>query len=446
MPRIQRVMLLGFVAVVLVTLLVGETAVAEQQFGILRGRVVDAQTGEVVARARLRLTAYGMTAVADDLGVYVFTGVPVGATTLIVSAPGYRDYVQNIQVFGGEQTLDVLLQPVRARGVPPAVAPGARVAAEPSPVGTGLYVAGGYASLSPKEFNAFLDDMNKLFTYTQQLKALQGYTTQLETLEPVDRGLWGEAGLRIMGPPVMFAIGVQYLKPVDTTARLGSSASDLLTYDSGWVYDYRYTSSPYYDSYYGTYVYTVTDYYTREQTYVTGSDNASFRIMSSVIGPVGQVGIILGQRPVSLSLLASAGYFWLSGEATSSYSSQWTYDTVESTYYYRYVYCYRYYYYYSYCDSWSGSYTSGTSSSSVASSDTTVTRFRGQTFGWEGRLVLSLSMSERAALEASLGYQNLRFDRLTDEKTGEPLKDFRGTVMPLDLSGLRASMALALRF
>ena len=223
MPRIHRVVFFGFVAVVLATLLLGETALAEQQFGTLRGRVVDAQTGEVVARARLRLTAYGMTAVADDLGVYVFTGVPVGATTLIVSAPGYRDYVQNIQVFGGEQTLDVLLQPVTARGVPPAVAPGARVAAEPSATGTGLYVAGGYASLSPNEFNAFLDDMNRLFAYAQELKALLGYTTQLEKLEPVDRGLWGEAGLRITGPPVTFAVGVQYLKPVDTTGRLGST-------------------------------------------------------------------------------------------------------------------------------------------------------------------------------------------------------------------------------
>lgn len=94
---------------------------AEGTFGTLRGRVVSAADGEPVAHARLRLTAYGMTAVADDFGVYVFTGVPVGATTLIVDAPGFRTYTQNIQVFGSDQTLDVLLTPLLPP--PPAPAP-----------------------------------------------------------------------------------------------------------------------------------------------------------------------------------------------------------------------------------------------------------------------------------------------------------------------------------
>lgn len=115
MRRIRSWALVGLVVGVLLTFALGAVAAAQQQFGTLRGRVVDAETGELVPRARLRLTAYGMTAVADDAGVYVFTGVPVGATTLIVSAPGYRDYTQNVQVFGGDQTLDVLLTPVGTR-------------------------------------------------------------------------------------------------------------------------------------------------------------------------------------------------------------------------------------------------------------------------------------------------------------------------------------------
>lgn len=97
-------------------LLAVEVALAEQAqptaTGTIRGRVVDGVTGQIIPRARLRLTAYGMTAAADDAGVYTFTGVPVGATTLLASAPGYQDYAQNIEVFAGAQTLDVLMVPV----------------------------------------------------------------------------------------------------------------------------------------------------------------------------------------------------------------------------------------------------------------------------------------------------------------------------------------------
>lgn len=104
------------IAVAVFSLMAAEVALAEQAtqpaVGTIRGRVVDAVTGQVIPRARLRLTAYGMTAAADDAGVYVFTGVPVGATTLLASAPGYQDYAQNIEVFAGAQTLDVLMVPV----------------------------------------------------------------------------------------------------------------------------------------------------------------------------------------------------------------------------------------------------------------------------------------------------------------------------------------------
>lgn len=93
-------------------------AAAAEERGTLRGRVVDGLTGEAIPRARLRLTAYGMTAVADDLGVYAFTGVPVGSTTLIATATGYRDYVQNLEVFAGSQTVDVVLMPLETAQTP----------------------------------------------------------------------------------------------------------------------------------------------------------------------------------------------------------------------------------------------------------------------------------------------------------------------------------------
>lgn len=135
----RNFVLVVFFMAVLTCLLAAQWATAQQQFGVLRGRVVDAQTGEPVPRARLRLVAYGMTAVADDAGVYVFTGVPVGATTLLAEAPGYQRYTQNIQVFGGEQTLDVLLSPLgRERAaVPPVTAP-----KETPPAGARLEVNG----------------------------------------------------------------------------------------------------------------------------------------------------------------------------------------------------------------------------------------------------------------------------------------------------------------
>lgn len=111
-----RALALLMMAAAVFSLTAVEVAVAEQAtqpaVGTIRGRVVDAVTGQIIPRARLRLTAYGMTAAADDSGVYVFTGVPVGATTLLASAPGYQDYVQNIEVFAGAQTLDVLMVPV----------------------------------------------------------------------------------------------------------------------------------------------------------------------------------------------------------------------------------------------------------------------------------------------------------------------------------------------
>ncbi len=103
---------------VAVAFLATEVAAAANT-GILRGRVIDGQTGNSIPRAQLRLSAFGMSAIADDVGVYNFTGVPSGSTTLIASAPGYKESVLNIEVFGGVQSMDVVLVPLAQPAAPP---------------------------------------------------------------------------------------------------------------------------------------------------------------------------------------------------------------------------------------------------------------------------------------------------------------------------------------
>jgi hypothetical protein len=58
----------------------------------LRGRVVDARTGEGIAEARVRLSEGRREAAADADGRFAFVGLQKRSVTLRVSAPGYRPF------------------------------------------------------------------------------------------------------------------------------------------------------------------------------------------------------------------------------------------------------------------------------------------------------------------------------------------------------------------
>src|SRR5262245_50552523 len=59
--------------------------------GVIKGRVVDAQTGSALARARVRLQAPGnpTPVMTDDTGAFTVTGVPAGSWYLSVDRSGY---------------------------------------------------------------------------------------------------------------------------------------------------------------------------------------------------------------------------------------------------------------------------------------------------------------------------------------------------------------------
>ena len=89
------------VLLLLPALLAVHTAAAQ---GVVRGAVVDAETGETVPGANVILegTDFGVATGLD--GQFEIGGVPAGAYTLVASFLGYRRYTAPVTVRDGETT------------------------------------------------------------------------------------------------------------------------------------------------------------------------------------------------------------------------------------------------------------------------------------------------------------------------------------------------------
>lgn len=85
---------------------------AQQQFSIVRGKVVDAQTEQTLPGAVVQLTANGESFVvsSDAKGEFVFDKVPIGRVNINVDYVGYLSIkLENLSVFKGKD-LDLLLK------------------------------------------------------------------------------------------------------------------------------------------------------------------------------------------------------------------------------------------------------------------------------------------------------------------------------------------------
>ncbi len=74
--------------------------------GSLSGRVTDSSTGRAISGAAVSIPAYaGLTTVTDSEGAFSFRYVPVAATGITVSAPGYEDVATDITIVDGHATV-----------------------------------------------------------------------------------------------------------------------------------------------------------------------------------------------------------------------------------------------------------------------------------------------------------------------------------------------------
>ena len=93
------------------TLVLPAVAVPEESRTIaLRGRVVDARTGEGLADARVRVSDGRREATADAEGRFAFVGIARRSITLRASAPGYRELVAHLALGTASEEFQVPLE------------------------------------------------------------------------------------------------------------------------------------------------------------------------------------------------------------------------------------------------------------------------------------------------------------------------------------------------
>jgi len=100
-----------FLPVGILTLLCTALALA-QAAGVVRGVVLDAQSGEPLARVRVSVLGAGLHTVTDDQGRFTLSGVNPGEYTLQVATVGYRMIRKNFSLGAGQiQEFEVILSP-----------------------------------------------------------------------------------------------------------------------------------------------------------------------------------------------------------------------------------------------------------------------------------------------------------------------------------------------
>jgi len=105
-PNLPRPILTSrqrLLATLLVTLLLGTAASAQQKTGTISGRAVDHQ-GAVLPGARVRLEPGGVSAATDDRGEFNLIGLPPGDYTLTIFYVGFKAFRQQVEVTAGQAT------------------------------------------------------------------------------------------------------------------------------------------------------------------------------------------------------------------------------------------------------------------------------------------------------------------------------------------------------
>lgn len=85
-----------------VGLLLPRPASAQPGTGTLRGRVVDAELGEAIAGATVRIRPGNALYTSDSLGRFEVTGLPVGDTEFLVQALGYERHSWKVNFQAGQ--------------------------------------------------------------------------------------------------------------------------------------------------------------------------------------------------------------------------------------------------------------------------------------------------------------------------------------------------------
>ncbi|HEY1953321.1 MAG TPA: TonB-dependent receptor [Gemmatimonadaceae bacterium] len=84
-----------------------------QGTGVLRGTVIDSTSQQPVAGAQVQLVGTNRATSTDASGVYRFSGVPAGATTVRVQRIGFAQRTASVNVVeGATASADIVLQPV----------------------------------------------------------------------------------------------------------------------------------------------------------------------------------------------------------------------------------------------------------------------------------------------------------------------------------------------
>jgi len=90
-------------------------APVEKKVGTLLGKVIDKETGNPVAGAVVSVDGIGSTQ-TDQSGLYRLENIPVGARTVKVAAPGYKEVAEVIKIAKGDNVKNFALEPMVVKG------------------------------------------------------------------------------------------------------------------------------------------------------------------------------------------------------------------------------------------------------------------------------------------------------------------------------------------
>lgn len=75
-----------------------ETTTGGDTYAMISGSVVDADTGDAVPNATIRLTETDQSTTTDEYGTFVFEDVDRGTYTVSVEADGYQNTEESVDV------------------------------------------------------------------------------------------------------------------------------------------------------------------------------------------------------------------------------------------------------------------------------------------------------------------------------------------------------------
>jgi iron complex outermembrane receptor protein len=94
----------GFAVCALAICAPGDRAIAASGYGTVTGRVVDTDSLQPIAGARVTIGNIVSITAATDNGGFIIRNVPAGTATLTISAVGWKSYATQITVADGQST------------------------------------------------------------------------------------------------------------------------------------------------------------------------------------------------------------------------------------------------------------------------------------------------------------------------------------------------------